>query len=207
MKIFKGKSILISLLSLLFFMGCQNDETDIQAQSTKSNDKAKIVLVEYSDFQCPTCALFYPIVEKLKDHYGDQLEIKYRYFPLNSHRYSLLAARAAESARKQKKFEQMERLLFTNQKDWASSSNPQAIFIDYAKQIGLNMQEFKDDLNAAQTQKTVMQQKKEGRERGVTGTPTFIINGEKMVQLPRNYAEFKALLDIYLKEAKQKASS
>lgn len=202
MKLFKEKRILITLFAILFFMGCQNPETDLHAQSTPDGSQAQIVLVEYSDFQCPTCATFYPIVQKLKDHYGDKLVVKYRYFPLNSHRYSMLAARAAESARNQGKFHEMERLLFTNQNKWSGSSNPKAIFIDYAEQIGLNMEQFKADLNAAETQRTVMEQKKEGIAKGVRGTPSFFINGEKMIGLPRNYAEFKALLDIYLEEAK-----
>src|SRR5699024_4868154 len=156
----------------------------LHAQATNSNSSAQIVMIEYADFQCPTCATFYPIVEKLKEHYGDQLVVKFRYFPLNSHRYSQLAARAAQSARNQGKFLEMKRLLFTNQQNWASSSNPQAIFVDYAEQIGLDVQQFKEDLNAAETQRIVMEQKKEGIAKGVRGTPSFFINGEKMVSLP-----------------------
>src|SRR5699024_1453521 len=142
------------------------------------------------------------IVEKLKEHYGDQLVVKFRYFPLNSHRYSQLAARAAEAARNQGEFLGMKGLLFSNQNTWAGSSNPQAIFVDYAEQLGLNIQQFKDELKSAETQQTVMEQKKEGIARGVRGTPSFFVNGEKMIGLPRSYAEFKALLDIYLEEAK-----
>lgn len=201
MKVFKEKRILMALFALFAFMGCQNDETKLHAQATEANNSAKIVMVEYADFQCPTCATYYPIVEKLKEHYGDQLVVKFRYFPLNMHRYSQLSARAAEAARTQGKFEAMKRLLFTNQNAWASSSNPQAVFIDYAEQIGLNMQQFKEDLNSAETQKKVMEQKKEGFNKGVQGTPAFIINGEMMVGLPGGYAQFKALLDIYLQEA------
>lgn len=196
------KKILCALFATLFLVGCQNDKTDLHAQTT-DDGKAPLVLVEYADFQCPTCATFYSIVQKLKDHYGDKLVVKFRYFPLNSHRYSMLAARAAQAAKNQGKFEAMEHLLFTNQQEWASSSNPQSIFIGYAKQIGLDTEQFKEELNAAETQKTVMEQKKEGVSRGVRATPTFFINGEKMTSLPRNYRQFKALLDLYLEEAQQ----
>ncbi len=196
----KKKKILFTLLATLVFLGCQNEETDLHAQATEA-DEAQIVLVEYADYQCGTCALFYPIVQKLKDHYGDQLKVKYRYFPLNSHRYSMLAARAAEAARNQGKFAEMQRLLYTNQNVWSGSSNPQQIFIGYAEQIGLNMAQFNEDLNSAETQRTVMEQKKEGLAKGVGGTPSFFVNGEKLPRLPRGFDEFKALLDIYLEEA------
>ncbi len=208
MTLLKQTRTLFAIFAAFLLIGCQNSETDLHAQTTEAGDsEPEIVLVEYSDFQCPTCAYFYPIVEKLKEHYGDKLVVKYRYFPLNSHRYSMLAARAAEAAKNQGKFAEMQKLLFTNQDVWASSSNPQKIFIGYAKQIGLNMQQFKEDLNSAETQQTVMEQKKEGLAHGVRGTPSFIINGEMMVSLPRNYKEFKALLDIYLAEEKEQAAN
>lgn len=212
-----------AILAALLLVGCQNSESDLQAQATpeketantdvqtqstsKNGTEAPLVLVEYADFQCPTCAYFYPIVEKLKKYYGDKLVVKFRYFPLNSHRYSMLAARAAEAAKNQGKFAAMKRLIFTNQDEWASSSNPQQIFIGYAREIGLNIKQFKHDLNAAETQRVVMEQKKKGLQRGVRATPTFFINGEKMITLPKNYKQFKALLDVYLKEAKKKASN
>ncbi len=206
MNFLKQTKTLFAIFAALLLIGCQNSETDLHAQTT-DNSEAKLVLIEYSDYQCPTCAYFYPIVEKLKAHYGDRLVVKYRYFPLNSHRYSMLAARAAQAAKNQGEFPEMQKLLFTNQDEWASSSNPQQIFIGYAEQIGLNMEQFKEDLNSAETQQTVMEQKKEGMARGVRGTPTFIINGEMMVRLPRNYKEFKALLDIYLAEAKEQTKN
>src|SRR5699024_11085336 len=98
-------------------------------------------------------------------------------------------------------------LLFKNQDKWASAANPAATFKDYARQIGLDLDQFNKELNAAETQKTVMEQKKEGIKAGVNSTPTFIVNGEKITSLPRTYEEFKALLDVYLAEAKKEAYS
>lgn len=196
------KSTFMGLVGALILMGCQN--TDTRGQSQASQDKqesAKVVITEYSDFQCPACAYFHPIVEKLKENYGDRLEVNYRYFPLNSHQYAALAARAAEAARNQGKFDAMHDLLFENQERWSGSGNPQPIFVNYAREIGLDVEQFKSDLNSAETQQAVMQQKQEGVERGVNSTPTFYINGEKVVTLPRTYEQFKALVDIYLKEA------
>lgn len=202
------RSILFSIVATFVLVGCQNSDTKVQAQSSEQSDNnVTVVLTEYSDFQCPACAYFYPIVEKLKENYGSKLEVNYKYFPLNSHQYAMLAARAAEAARNQGKFKEMRDLLFQNQQQWSSSGNPQPTFVNYARKLGLDINQFKNDLNAAETQKTVIEQKKAGEERGVNSTPTFYINGEQVISLPQNYEQFKALIDIYMKEAEEAAKS
>lgn len=184
---------LVLMLSATAFPG------RLSAQDTGSS--GAVTLVEYSDYQCPACAYFHPIVKKLKDHFGDRLKVEYRYFPLNSHQYAALAARAAQAAKNQDKFLQMHNMLFENQDRWASAGNPQSIFTGYAKKIGLNLDQFQNDLNAAETQKTVMEERQQGRNMGVDATPTFFINGEKMMQLPQSFEEFKALVEIYMGES------
>ncbi|HYW35814.1 MAG TPA: thioredoxin domain-containing protein [Balneolaceae bacterium] len=211
MRFYRFNTLLIGILGAFILVGCGNSNSKGQASSSSSasarqnSKQPRVVLTEYADFQCPTCGYFYPIVKKLKKTYGDTLKVRYRYFPLNSHSHSRLAARAAQAARNQGKFQAMHDMLFKNQDKWDDSGNPQQIFIDYAKRIGLNIKKFKKDLNAAKTQKIVMQQKKEGEKRGVNSTPTFFINGEEVTSLPRNFKQFKALLDIYVKEARHKA--
>lgn len=209
MKFKRYRSFLLTVIATAVLMGCQNPDKELNAQTTAEESAADVtvVMTEYSDFQCPACAYFFPIVEKLKQHYGDQLEVNYRHFPLNMHQYAMLAARAAEAARNQGKFEEMHDMLFKNQRSWAGSGNPQPMFINYAKKLGLDITQFKSDLNSAETQRAVIEQKKAGEERGVNSTPTFYINGEEIVSLPRNYEQFKALLDIYMKEAEQAAQS
>lgn len=198
----------MGLIGALVLMGCQHAESNGQSSNSQSNQETAVVtLTEYSDFQCPSCAYFHPIVEKLKETYGDKLDFTYRYFPLNSHQYALLSARAAEAARNQGKFDAMHDLLFQNQQQWSGSGNPQPMFVNYARQLGLDINQFEKDLNAAETQQAVMEQKQEGVDRGVNSTPTFFINGEEVVSLPRTYEQFKALLDIYMKEAQQAANS
>src|SRR5680860_735558 len=102
------KTTIISFLGALLLVGCQNSETELHAQNAQKKEKATqteqhkpappakeqqadVVLTEYSDFECPACAYFYPIVEKLKDEYGDKLEVDYHYFPLNIHQYAMLS--------------------------------------------------------------------------------------------------------------------
>lgn len=200
----KCKSILLGVVATLILVGCQNSDTKLKAQSSESTqNEVKVVLTEYSDFQCPACGYFFPIVKKLKQTYGDKLKVNYKHFPLNMHQYAMLAARAAESAKNQGKYIEMHDLLFQNQRQWSSSGNPEPTFVNYAKRIGLNINQFKEDLNAAETQRAVIEEKKKGQERGVNSTPSFYINGEEVVTLPGTYEEFKALVDVYMQEAEQ----
>jgi protein-disulfide isomerase len=123
-----------------------------------------------------------------------------KYFPLNSHQYAALAARAAQAAKNQGKFYEMHSLLFENQKRWSGSGSPSSIFVSYARDLDLDVDKFKNDLNAAETQKIVMEQRQEGRNAGVNATPTFFIEGEKVDPLPRNFQEFDQLIQQYIEE-------
>lgn len=187
----------IALLSLLV-IGCSSKQNEATAQ--ENSEAAKLTLTEYSDYQCPACAYFHPIVDSLKKTYGNDLEVVYKDFPLNSHQFAALAARAAEAAKNQGKFLEMHNKLFENQQQW-SSGDAESRFVGYAKEIGLDIEQFKQDLNAAETQKAVMEEKQEGVQMGVDSTPTFFINGEKLQQNPPSYEDFKALIDVYMKDS------
>lgn len=186
----------LALLSI-FVISCGSNQNDASAQENTTS--AKLTLTEYSDYQCPACAYFHPIVDSLKQTYGNDLQVVYKDFPLNSHQYAALAARAAEAAKNQGKFLEMHNMLFENQQQWASG-DAQSRIIGYAKQIGLDMNRFEEDLNAAETQQAVMEEKQEGVQLGVDSTPTFFINGEKLQQNPPSFQDFKALIDVYMKD-------
>lgn len=196
--IFKSNNVLLALFATLFMVSCQNSDTE--AQSGDSDDPDKVVITEYSDYQCPACAYFHPIVEKLKENMSDEVQVELRYFPLNSHRYAALAARAAQAAKNQDKFHEMHSMLFENQDRWSKSSNPATEIVNYAREIGLDMDQFTNDLNAGETQEIVMEQKQEGADMGVSSTPTFYIDGEEVDPLPKTYEEFEALVQKRLEE-------
>lgn len=168
-----------------------------QANAQKSNGKS-IEIVEYSDYQCPACAYYHPFVEKIKEKYGDQVKFDLKFYPLNSHQYAALAARAAQAAKNQGKFKEMHNLLFENQKRWSASGSPTSIFVNFARELELDIDQFKDELNSAETQKIVMEQKRQGRKAGVNATPTFYIEGEKVDPLPRTFDQFDRVVQQYL---------
>jgi protein-disulfide isomerase len=191
--------IKLTILSL-FLISCGSRQNEATAQQ-KSEVTAKVTLTEYSDYQCPACAMYHPIVDSLKKEFGADLNIDYKYFPLNSHQYAALAARAAEAARNQGKFLEMHNMLFENQRQWSSSNNPISSIINYARELNLDMDKFTDELNAAETQKIVMEEKQAGLQLGVNSTPTFYINGQKVEQNPRTYDAFKDLIKKYMNES------
>lgn len=196
----KGKTFVVGLLAAFILVGCQSSDTE--AQNADSGQTDKLVITEYSDYQCPACAYFHPIVQKIKKNMGDKVKVRLRYFPLNSHRYSALAARAAQAAKNQGKFIEMHNLLFSRQKQWTGAENPTTAIVNFARELGLDMNKFTEDLNASETQKIVMQQRQEGLDKGVNATPTFFINGQKVEPLPKTYEEFKAVIQKHLEKKK-----
>lgn len=160
----------------------------------KGNKESKVILVEYSDFQCPACGAYYPMVKKLNEEYAQKIEFVYRHFPLSQHKNANLAARVAEASGRQGKFWEMHDMLFENQPTWSESGNALEIFTSYAEKIGLNMEKFKNDIDLKEIKDKIDADYQSGLASGVAGTPTFFLNG-KSLQNPRSYEEFKNILD------------
>jgi protein-disulfide isomerase len=163
------------------------------------DSNAEINIVKYSDYQCPACKYFVSIEEQLKDEYGDKISITTKHFPLSMHQYAGLASRVAEAAREQGKYEEMHDMIFAGQEQWARG-NAEAIFIGYAKSLELDMEKFRNDMNSADMQRIVMADKREGVNLNVNSTPTFFINGTKLENNPRTYAQFKQLVDAMMQQ-------
>lgn len=147
----------------------------------KGNPEAAVTLVEYADFQCPACAQFYPFLDDLVKEYPDKISFEYRHFPLmNIHPQAVPAAQAAEAAAQQGKFWEMHDKLFENQSVWSKGANPNGYFNQYAKEIGLDVNLFKRHLNSSVLHDVVNNSFDDARNRGFTGTPTLMLNGEVM---------------------------
>lgn len=164
-----------------------------------SPDK-KNLLVEYSDFQCPACKNAHNILKAIEASGSADFEITkkvtfvYRHFPLSQiHDKANLAAYAAEAAGKQNKFWEMTDLLFDNQQTWKESSNPQQEdFVNYAKELKLDIEKFKKDIDSSEVKNKVAEDLREAEQMKVNSTPTFFLNGKKVEV--NNYDEFKKLL-------------
>lgn len=160
----------------------------------KGNRRSEIVLIEYSDFQCPACASYLPIVKKLAEEFSDRVAFVYRHFPLDQHQHAQIAAQATEAAGKQGKFWQMHDKLFENQDTWSDQKNAQELFIQYAQELELDLEQFKDDLDSKEVKDKVNYDYQSGVSGGVNATPTFFLDGKKLTN-PRGYQEFKDTLE------------
>lgn len=137
---------------------------------------AKVVIVEFMDFQCPACGLAYPVIKQLIRDYSDRVRFVFRDFPITDiHPQALLASMAAQCAHEQGKFFEMHDKIFENQND-ISEVNLKT----YAVQIGLDSIQFGSCLQTNKYLGEIEQDLQEGYDAGVKATPTFFINGQKV---------------------------
>lgn len=164
-----------------------------------SPDK-KNILVEYSDFQCPSCKSAHDFLKTVEASGSADFDITkkvtfvYRYFPLYQiHDKAKISAYVAEAAGIQGKFWEMSDLLFDNQQSWSASNDPQKeYFLNYAKELKLNIDQFKKDSDSTDVKNRVAEDLREAEQIGVNSTPTFFLNGQKVDV--NSYDEFKNLL-------------
>jgi protein-disulfide isomerase len=165
----------------------------------KGNASSTVVVMEYSDFQCPACRSYLPLVRQVTQEYGDKIAFVYRHFPLTSiHFNAEFAARAAEAARKQGKFWEMHDILFEKQLEWEKESDVQKYFENYAGLIGISVEQFKMDFSSDETKNFVRAEMAFGRKIGINATPTFYVNGKK-IENPQSIEQFRAAINQYLK--------
>ena len=136
-------------------------------------DDAPITLVEYGDFECPSCGAAYPTVEVVRRKMGARLRFVFRHFPLTQmHPHALHAAEAAEAAGAQGKFWQLHAMLFEHQ-----DALDDADLVRYAKALHLDVERFTRELASEMYVARVRKDIQSGIKSGVNGTPTFFING------------------------------
>ena len=167
----------------------------------KGNKDATVTLVEYLDFECEACGAYYPLVKQLSEEFKNDVRFVNRYFPLPGHKNGMPAALAVEAAARQGKYWEMHDLLFDNQKSWGEKQTPDpAIFEGYAKQVGLNMDQYKKDVASPEVRDRVNRDKNSGTKIGVSGTPSFYLNGEKIPN-PKTIADFKTFIQAAILKA------
>lgn len=143
------------------------------------NANASVTIIEFSDFECPYCGKFFTeTLPLIKQNYINTGKVKlvYRDFPLSFHPDSEKAAEAAECAGEQSKYWEMHDKLFENQNALGVDSLKQ-----YAKDIGLDSAQFNACLDSGKMTSEVQKDSADGQSYGVSGTPTFFINGVELV--------------------------
>lgn len=164
---------------------------------TKGAGTTGVKLVEYGDFQCPYCEQYSPTVDSILQEYGDKITFQFRNFPLqNLHKNAFAAARAAEAAGLQGKYWEMHDTLYqaSNWQDWSESNDATKFFETYASQLGLNSAQYKKDFASSKVNDLINADMAAGNKLGITGTPTFFVDG-KQVTINNTPDAFKKVLD------------
>jgi protein-disulfide isomerase len=163
----------------------------------KGGANAPVLIVEFTDFECPSCGRTQPILDELLTEYGDKVKLVTRNFPLVQHKSAFKAAEAAEAAREQGKYWEYVATLFTNQ---------QALGVDklkeYATQLGLDRAKFDQALDSGRLAEKVQRDIRDGDRLGVNSTPTVFVNGRPVKD--RTKEGLKAAVEGALKRTTSK---
>ena len=161
-------------------------------QPAKGNPKALVTIVEFTDFECPSCARQHPILDRIVNEFGDRVRLVVRDFPLSQHANARKAAEAAEAAREQGKYWEYATVLFRNQSALGTDKLKQ-----YATELGLDRGKFDAALDGGKFAEKVQRDLVDGRKLGINGTPTLYINGKRVSD--HSYESVKAVIEAALK--------
>ncbi len=169
----------------------------IDDQPALGSPTAPVTIVEFTDYQCPSCAATQPLIEKLLKEYEGKVRLVVRDFPLQEHADAYKAAEAAEAAREQGKYWEYVAILLRNQ---SALGVPK--LKEYAGQLALDRQKFDAALDSGKFADQVQRDLRDGMRLGITGTPTLFVNGRKISE---NTPEaLKAAIETSLKETAKK---
>lgn len=176
---------------------------DTSASRTLGPATARITLDVFSDFQCPYCANFAPVIHELVKAYPDEIKIVYHYLPLSEiHDKAKLAAQGAEAAAIQGKFWEMHDAIFSNQDKWTAMTEEEFTtwLVNEAKQLNLNSTQFKTDLTSEKVIQTVDAGRTTAETLNLNSTPSVVVN--RLLRSSRNdmltlsgYLDFVKLAD------------
>ncbi len=178
-------------------------EPDVSDSFAIGDPDAPVVIIEYTDFQCPYCSRhFQQTFSQIKEDFVDEGLVYYIFkdFPLtNIHPQAVKAAEAARCAGDQDEYLSMHSKLFSAQNEWSGNPSATQTFIGYAEELGLNTDSFKSCLESGEHESAVLQDQDEGAQLGVTGTPAFFINGHSMSGA-QPYPIFEQAINQFLAE-------
>lgn len=201
-KTLKNVAIFFVVVAGLIFGGLKllgsNSKTLVETNPDdwmQGGGNAGVTVIEYSDFQCPACGAYYPLIKQIQSDFGEDLKFVYRHYPLTTiHKNSMTASKAAEAAGLQGKFWEMHDLLFEGQKDWSELDDPTEKFVEYATSLELDTEKFKSDLESDEAYQNVKDDLDSALSLGLNSTPSFFMDGVRITN-PKDYNAFKALIE------------
>ena len=178
-------------------------KSSTESMHIRGNADAPVTLEEFGDFQCPPCGNFAGFAEELLKQYDSRLRIVFRNFPLLVHEHAREAALAAEAAGFQGKFWEMHDTLYREQLAWSKDPNARELFESYAGTLGLNMDQFKKDMDSDKVKQKVDSDRALGDSLGIKVTPMLFINNRPLEPQQKNPEGVRAAINAALKEKTQ----
>ena len=176
-------------------------ELDDGLSPAKGSSKPAVTIVEFSDFECPFCGAVQDALRQVLENYGRDVRLVFKHLPLEGHRNSLPAARAAYCAAEQDRFWQFHDALF------ASKNLSPSVFTQIATELGLGLPKFQACLSSEQSRAAIVKDIETARLFRIESTPSFIVNG-KLIQGALSFADFQKIIEHELSQrAHQKQSS
>ena len=163
----------------------------------KGNISAKVTVVEFLDPECEACSATYPFVKKIMQEFANDIRLVVRYMPY--HKNSIYAANILEGARTQGKYWEALELLFAHQDKWANHHNPNPDLIpEVLAPLKLDMAKIVTNAKNGKYNAQILEDEADGKLAGVTGTPTFFVNGHQLQEL--GYESLRGAIIDNLKE-------
>jgi protein-disulfide isomerase len=177
-----------------------------ESMHIRGNPDAPVTLEEFGDFQCPPCGQFAGFVQELLKEYDSRLRVVFRNFPLSAHEHARDAALAAEAAGFQGKFWEMYDTLYREQAVWSKAPNAPELFESYAGTIGVNLGQFKKDVDSDKARERVDSDEALADSLGIKVTPTVFINNHPVDPKDKNPEGIRAEINAAL-QAKSKSGA
>jgi protein-disulfide isomerase len=158
----------------------EEDESIVEANVADPAANVVVTLEEFCDYQSPACATIAPTLKKLGEEYGTNVNLVFRHTPLPANRNALPAARAAEAARMQSRFWEMHYLLLEKQNEWKDEDNPRPRFLQWARDLGIDVARFEKDMDSEQVTFRIEADKDAAVALAIQEVPAIVINGRRL---------------------------
>jgi protein-disulfide isomerase len=165
---------------------------------------APVTLEEFGDFQCPPCGVLSNPINQLEHDYRPRLRLIFRHFPLAIHVHAQKAAVAAEAAGMQGRFWQMHDVLYREQPVWSKATDVTQLFNSYAGLLGLNIEQFKKDMESDKSKERVTSDQRKAAALGIQTTPTIFLNNRALLPSELNPASLRAAVEEAIKKEPSK---
>jgi protein-disulfide isomerase len=164
----------------------------------RGSDKAQLTLVEFGDYQCPSCGAYHPFVKEVLNRYPDKVKLEFHHYPLVTiHPNSFAAAKAVEAAGEQGHYWEMHDAVFEYQNAWSDKPDPKPIFAALANRIGINGTILVQTMESPEIQARILKDIERGETVKIEAVPTFFINGER-VHITLSMEDFAQVIDARL---------